>query len=487
MSERIIIIQSTPAPKSYEAWLYLIKIWKTSTYFKLYGGYHVGIFDPNTDNYFHSSEDIEMRHDFAWADKIEYEILDYGTKDDMGYKEKKMLTDANAADPNSDWHNRTNGGGKYGKGYKGMGAVTNVWGQISWVADDDIKGEKIQQYMDLSNFPVKYARKEELKEILKIPNPYQPRKDLFKSSAVLLYSQLFDTGKIKPNEWKPCVFLMPKKGTKKLPYILGGNLSAAGNSNSKHGDGLFYIAISYEIWSKISNSNLRLLGNRLNPRYEIERDPQNVDDAAAWIVGHCEENNLYRQNFNDIKVLDTNHASITNELRLYGKWKTKQQQKKCRRVAQTQYEDSQAPEDHILDFSDNGLRANKSLNKEYQKRKNRYLHTSFGGEGGEFDLVYKMSGAAINPSKVIMAIHKANIFRKKVLVWLFFANREAKQEWINSIPSKDGSLAGEEAWKKFIKYHFSNNEIETKILPLTEQEAYADGWFDVNVDKNIKQ
>ena len=120
---------------------------------------------------------------------------------------------------------------------------------------------------------------------------------------------------------------MPKKGTKTLPYILGGNLSAAANSNSKHGDGLFYIAIPYEIWSKLSTTNIRLLGNRLNPRFEIERDPQSVDDTAAWIVGHCEDNNLYRLNSNGIKVLDTNHASITDELRLYGKWKTKQQQK----------------------------------------------------------------------------------------------------------------------------------------------------------------
>ena len=97
-----------------------------------------------------------------------------------------------------------------------------------------------------------------------------------------------------------------------------------------------------------------------------------------------------------------------------------------------------------------------------------------------------MSGAAINPTKVIAAIHKANKFRIRVLVWLFFSNREAKQEWINSIPSKHGSFTGEAAWKKYIEFHIHKKEIETKILPITEQEAYADGWFDDNVDKKIK-
>ncbi|SVC49298.1 uncharacterized protein METZ01_LOCUS302152, partial [marine metagenome] len=86
MSERIERIIPV-APNNYEAWLYEIRIWKTPKYFKRYGGYHKGIFDINEENnYFHSSEDIYMRRDFAFCDKIEYEILYYGTASDMGYK-----------------------------------------------------------------------------------------------------------------------------------------------------------------------------------------------------------------------------------------------------------------------------------------------------------------------------------------------------------------------------------------------------------------
>ena len=111
----------------------MIKIWKTETFVKKYGGSRVGNFDPNNPTYLHSSDTIEMRKDFSSLKyKVEYEVLKYGTKDDMGSAETKMLTDANAA-KKDEWYNLSNKGGRYGKGYKGMTTFNEIWDQINWV------------------------------------------------------------------------------------------------------------------------------------------------------------------------------------------------------------------------------------------------------------------------------------------------------------------------------------------------------------------
>ena len=73
---KISFSSKIPTPKEYEAYLYLIKIWKTETFVKKYGGSRVGNFDPNNPTYLHSSDTIEMRKDFSSLKyKVEYEVL----------------------------------------------------------------------------------------------------------------------------------------------------------------------------------------------------------------------------------------------------------------------------------------------------------------------------------------------------------------------------------------------------------------------------
>ena len=62
---KISFSSKIPTPKEYEAYLYLIKIWKTETFVKKYVGSRVGNFDPNNPTYLHSSDTIEMRKDFS--------------------------------------------------------------------------------------------------------------------------------------------------------------------------------------------------------------------------------------------------------------------------------------------------------------------------------------------------------------------------------------------------------------------------------------
>jgi hypothetical protein len=340
----------------------------------------------------------------------------------------------------------------------------------------------IQKYADLLPWALEYATREFLKKIISRPNIYQAREVQIKATAVILYRDIFNNRSTKPNEWLPLVFLMPKKGTDDLPFILGGNLRGHGCASSKHGDGLFYIPIPYEVWQKILKeggiSNLKRVGSRLNKRSEIESERISEEESAVWTLGHCKENELYKKNSNGIKVLDVYHASISDELTEQG-WKTNTQKRKIRKLAQSKFENEQNPDDSLVDFSDAGLVAQPKLKKEYYKRVKTYLK--------EYDLVYKISGSMLSAQKIIKQIHTNNPqannnkkggFKKKVLILPYFENRESRQAYSDSTPTKHGTLTGREEFLNVIKYHFTENEIVIKELPVTVNEAEAEGWYD---------
>ena len=501
MNERITEIVPL-APKNYEAWLYEIRIWKTPKTCKKYGGYHKGIFSPDEDNYFHSSEDIYMRRDFAFCDKIEYEILDYGTASDMGAKETKMLQEVDngknqkrGAAVSDLWYNKTNGGGKYGKGYKGMMEIEEMWRHTRWIADDNIKGDEIKQYLDATaNIEIKltesksvtlttgYKNKEKLKEILHQDNPYQGRLKAYVASAVARYREIIDSGKVTPIEWKPLVLLMPKEGSNDLPLILGGNLSAAAVVSSKHGDGLYYVGIPYELWQKAlkagGTSILRRVGNRYNPRQEFEREWIEEEDSVTWVVDHCKDNNLYITSKEGKKVLDKNHESINDELKLCG-WKTRGKRNTIKRKAQTVYQNEcRNADDHTVNFSKDGLAANPALAAGWKEKSDKYLKEN----GGDYDLVYKMSADhAGQLFKLMIAISLPDkdtgkpIFRKDVRLYIFFYNDDQKEIYIQSA-NASGRLVGRKELDWMIEHHFSKNKIHVEYLPITRKESEIEGW-----------
>jgi len=522
MSDRIERI-IPEAPKNYEAWLYEIRIWKTPKYFKKYGGYHKGIFESDEDNYFHSSEDIYMRHDFAFEQKIEYEILDYGTASDMGYKEKKMLTDVDngkgkkrgAAD-SDDWYNNHNGGGINSKGYKGMGIVNEVWEHIRWVVDDNITGKNIKQYLKVTDgveirlnkdksvyLSTDYADSIYLQKLTGRNNPYQPRTRAYITDAVIRYKEIFDSGQVTPKEWKPIVLLMPKKGSidpktgkEELPYIIGGNLSSLAVSLSKHGHGLYYIGIPFEIWGngKMSESNIKTWGNRLNSLYQIdERETLHEDDSRDWIIEHCEDNNLYRTTDTGIIVLDKNHASINDELVRCG-WKSKSKRDTIKRSAQSEYERKHMRGDHLVDFSKDGLSVNLELAEGYKKKTDKYLKKN----GGDYDLVFKMSGANINLFKFMRALWKVDpetgqeVFRKYIRFYVYFKNTDqwdefhksdSKKEYLKNSKGekvKNNSLVGRKELDFLIEKHFTHQKIDVRYLPVSRKEAEIEGWIKPN-------
>ena len=475
--ENKIYMQSVSFPKEYEAYLYLIKIWKTATFVKKYGGSRVGEYNSIDPTYFHSSDDIEMRKDFASSQfKIEYEVLKFGKKGEIGYAEKKMLTDAKAATSDL-WYNNSNSGGRYGKGYKGMGTFNEIWNQIHWVTKNEIVNdvEEIKKYNALCEYEVKYASKEFLTKITSRYNPYQSREVQIVSSAVLDFKQLFDLRLLLADGCPPLIFLGPKKGSDELPFIWGGNLRAHGCVTSKHGDGLYYIEIPYEIWTKLlkegGESIMKRMGNRLNKRSATEGLDLSPEDSAVWVMSHCIDNNFLRKNSKGIIVLDTSHPSIADELKECN-WKTPSKRDTIKRKAQSKYEDGQNPDDSLVDFSPAGLKAKPELNKKWKEKKNIYLK--------EYELVIKISESNISYDKIISPIHKSGNFFKKVLIMPYFSSREARTDYKNSPPKKDGTLAGEKRLRNFIDYHMTENNVEIIDLPVTVTECEAQGYIEID-------
>lgn len=477
---KISFSSKIPTPKEYEAYLYLIKIWKTETFVKKYGGSRVGNFDPNNPTYLHSSDTIEMRKDFSSLKyKVEYEVLKYGTKDDMGSAETKMLTDANAA-KKDEWYNLSNKGGRYGKGYKGMTTFNEIWDQINWVTKLGIVNdiEEIEKYKELceeAGYPVKYASKELLAEIVSQPNPYQSRELQIVAERVLEYKQLFDILKMLAEGCPPLIFLGPKPGSNDLPYIWGGNLRAHGCVRSKHGDGLYYIEIPYKIWRKLLKeggmSIMKRMGNRLNKRTAEEGLDLSPDDSAIWVMSHCIDNNFLKKNTEGILVLDTSHGSIVDELQECG-WKTKSRFDTIKSLAQSKYEDAQNPNDGLVDFSPSGLKAKPELNKKWEENKKIYLK--------EYDVVIKISAANLSTDKIIDPIHRKGKFKEEVLLCPYFYSREARKAYNDSKPKKDGTLTGRDYLKKIIECHLTKNKVHIIELPLTVTECEVAGYIETD-------
>ena len=151
----------------YEAYLYLWSIWiEELNDWKYYGGWHAGQY--HLTDYTDSSKDEEFRKDFATRKIIKFEILQYGTKNDMAYGERKMLAKADSgkgAKKSSNWYNKSNGGGKFANG---------------WITNDPL--DKLWTDLNSETFPVELYKKAKLAFIIENGYLIQTRNELFDTS-----------------------------------------------------------------------------------------------------------------------------------------------------------------------------------------------------------------------------------------------------------------------------------------------------------------
>ena len=465
MKDRIERIIPDPPEAGYDAYLYLITILKNTQKEKYYGGWHLGHYD--LDPYQFSSTNKELLVDYATADKVEYRIMEYGTAYDMAYKERIMLDQADGgigAAKSLDWYNNTNGGGKYSVGYTGEKQVNLIENNLN-------EGKYKKGYSSKSQIADMLSPKlgEEGKYV-----DLQVRFYMFDSKYVNIYMDMWDADSNADN-FPPLKLLMPKKGSKDLPIIIGGNQTGRGCVNSSKGLGMNHVEIPYSDWNKLSKSDLTRLGNRLNPRDEKERKRQTEEDAAKWILGHCQEHALTKVDSEMKVVWDFDHSSVSKELIRQG-WK-KRQIPVIIRVVETMDENIQLRKrklpDNIIQWDDESLKADKERYATFLKRKNLHLKEN----GGDYDWVYKLS-VDVGYHKVFEEIERVG-FLTKGLVWFYFKNKVHEDKYMfNPYVNKHGVIFGDVRWKKWQEHFLKGFDIQTDFLPISKNKATVDGWYD---------
>ena len=441
----------------YEAYLYLWSIWiEELNDWKYYGGWHAGQY--HLTDYTDSSKDEEFRKDFATRKIIKLEILQYGTKNDMAYGERKMLAEADSgkgAKKSPNWYNKSNGGGKFANG---------------WITNDPL--DKLWTDYEAGKFPRNEYKKVKLAFIIENGYLIQTRNELFDTSHLKTISDGFAED-ANPNEWEDIHVLMDampvvdKDGkVTGVEYcegsvmIVGGNHRARGCVISQQGYALNAVEIPHESWKDLSYHQLRTLSNRLNPFDPKPSKSIDTDAGAEWVINECKEKNLYRKNEKLEKIIDYRHVSIISELKLIACPKMKQAEifRKVQKLLEN--EKLQLNNDNLIDLSKEGLEADKNL-KDWYDKKVKAL-------SDEYDIVCKISGHKFSVETLIKTMRK-NGWQKKICVLAYFHTKDFRDDG-------DWNTA-EDEFKEVLEHVFSKDiKVSILKLPLTRAEARAEGY-----------
>jgi len=256
-------------PESYQAFLYR---WTNLTNGRIYIGYHTGFVG---DGYKHSGECKEFNEDFQnLSYEWKYEILEFGTTNEMKNLERDMLKSVEARN-NKLYYNQTNGG----SAYKHTNPITSAE-----LVENILSG--------------KYLAKDEF------GNPLQLGKDKFKSllesriqvrGVELVDSvnhiadeidEVGDTQNCNP------ITLLENRISQGVHQLLDGSTTMMGTTKSKHGLYLRYNLIPYDIHSKFSEYDLRGIGFQLNPKQKQKKWESDDDDLTNHIMRGFELNKI---------------------------------------------------------------------------------------------------------------------------------------------------------------------------------------------------
>jgi len=239
-------------PESYEGYLYKITVVDTG---KKYIGYRS---KPYDGTYYFSSECPIFAKDLSEANKIIFEILDYGYNIDMGSKERKMLVEVNAKD-NPEYYNKSNGGGIHAIAYT---TVMDIYESINnGDFDKFIKDVFIKELMTYERIQVRLMDDDKHRKIItdKINDNYGDS-DYIKNTFLVHALEDYDG----PGKHK----------------IINGTHTRNGISKSKYGNSAYVrtMFIPKEIWSRYSEEDILHLGLTLNPRSKNDRKQTDDDD-----------------------------------------------------------------------------------------------------------------------------------------------------------------------------------------------------------------
>lgn len=466
------------APDEYQAYVYLWHIWNEKlNCWKFYGGrkharYH-------KVDYSHSSQVKQFKNDFARSKKVIFEILKYGAHEEMAIAEGTLLKNAKneegvvvSAALSELWYNETNGGGLYGKGSLSTVDLNTLWNVLKKMLEnhEDIECDETQ-----NGITKKFISEEKLKELIKNRQFLQTRDEEFVASHVDTLCYKFGQD-ANPDNWEPLVILMDCEIVNNVPKykkgsiaIWSGNHRSRGNINCTDGIGLNAFTIPHEKWKNLKGVDFITLSNRCNPDPEKPSLDMSPESAATWMIKFAEQKKLTRMSDDGLtKIPDYDHVLISDELKNENGMSTKKVNRAITLAVQ-KWENKLLLKqgDNLIDFSEEGLKANPILKAKYDEKIEAYTDTS---AEYYYDWVYKISADIFKIGKVIEEIRR-NKYKKNGLVLVQFKTMDQRT---------DKKYKG---YKKTFDADLENiissdYKIIVKELPLTTSECRAEGYID---------
>lgn len=238
--------------------------------------------DIENQKYLHSSKCIELEQAIENPNNIiTCNIIAFGSANEMATLEHTELAKVHAVS-NSDYFNRSNGGGRY---------VLNLNKQQEMI-------DNIMNNILLNKYPINFYNKSELDML----GFYQVRLQLLDRNHVnnlkdrmkIISKALPDTETGERPKIDPIVILMSKDKDGKSKIIGGNHSRAACLGGIPLMNGLEAIEVPYKDWCDLAECDIVTLGLLLNPMEEKVRLSNNLDDIANWIVNCIEDHKLYK-------------------------------------------------------------------------------------------------------------------------------------------------------------------------------------------------
>lgn len=320
----------------YEAFVYL---WTNTVNNKKYIGYHTG---SEYDGYDTSATSEEMNEAFARGE-LKREIVAYGTTQDMIALERKMLLEVDARN-NSEYYNRSNGGGKDLKGFIKPSLDT------------------LQEQILNKSFNIQSVEKDSVAAYDK----FQVRFNEIDSKHLKNIKEKIDDLNGDTSDFEPVNVLEDYNG-KGLHLILDGNHRITATLMSKRAKYLPVQYIPKSAYKAFTTLELEALANRLNPLPDKPALSVNKDDAIKFILKRNEEG------------LEISSEQNIQELLSWGF--TKKAANGVITTAQTQIENSIAipPGAVWINWKDKRKKQLESIVEQYRDKDTVAIHASSGG------------------------------------------------------------------------------------------------------------
>lgn len=252
-------------PTIYEGYLYRFTNLNDN---KVYVGVHKGYVG---DGYWHSSTDTEFNKIFSdSSSNLKFEILEYGSYDEMTVSERRILKD-NDAKNNPMFINKSNGSAKF--------TQPNV-DSMKQLADDILNGK----------FPI---TKESVDDVHELPR-LQVRSEEDRDHKIEIQQRIEDAGG-NTDKCSPILIYENRNGK---DVVGNGNHTLNAAKDAKHCSEVPVMRIPFEVHSKYTNQELKGVSNLLNKKPEIIKKAMTINDGVKYIIGTYNEGTPHDSNGN---------------------------------------------------------------------------------------------------------------------------------------------------------------------------------------------